>query len=1204
LTYKLSILFVIASLFTLSSFAQTIEFVENRGQWDSRVKYMGKVDAGAFFVEEGGFTVVQHSPEDWGKITEAMHGHGADAKARFPQGQTLRSHAFQVKFLGGNPAPQIIADKPLPTYNNYFIGSDPSKWGANCKIYQGITVKNIYPNIDVRYYSGGGSVKYDLIVHPGGDPSRIALKYEGADGLEVKNKELLIKTSVGELRETDPYTYQYNEKGRVNVQTKYVVNKGNIVTFDIKAYNPKTTLVIDPNLVFCSFSGSSADNWGFTATYGPDGAMFGGGITWAQGFPVSPGAFQQSMNGGEWDMSIIKLTPDGTNRVYATYIGGSGQDQPHSLVVDNQGNLVIAGRSNSPRAGGSTYPVQGPLGYIGPANGGSDFDIVITKLNATGTALIGSVRIGGKKDDGVNISTSRSSNSLQQNYGDDGRSEVILDATGNIYVASCTQSVSSTGDELFPLRNPFQPTGGGGQDGVLLKFDPNLSTYLFGSFIGGSANDAAYVLAINPIDGNVYVAGGTESTNLLNGTRAGSLGSSNFGGIDGFVTIVTPNGSTVVKTSYIGTAGDDQVYGVQFDANGFPYVMGQTTGNWQAINAVWNQPNGKQFISKLRPDLSNFVYSTMFGKGDASPDISPVAFLVDRCENVYISGWGGRIPSTNYRNAGANGLPVTGDALKQSPDINPQTGMGDDFYFFVLKRDATAQLYGSYFGQNGGQYGDHVDGGTSRFDRRGVIYQAMCASCSNNLPFPTTAGAWSTSKPTQACNLAMVKIAFNLDGVQGSVRSSVKGVPRRTSGCVPLTVDFLDTIQEAKEYEWNFMDGSPVETTTTPNIQHTFNQVGTYRVMMIAIDPDKCITRDTSYVSIRVGDNEARLDFNPVKLSPPCDIFRYRFDNTSIAPAGLPFKTGAFTWDFGDNSPVVKAGPEAVFHTYAAPGTYLVKLIISDTAYCNSPDTLVKTLRVAANVKAAFETPATGCAPYTAVFDNISQGGAEFIWDFGDGTASTEQNPTHTYLQPGTYTVNLTANDPNTCNLTDATSFTITVYGNPTADFTAAPQPPITNTPITFTNLASSDAVRFKWLFGDGDSLETTSRGPVKHEYNLTGTYDACLIAYNAAGCPAQVCKQVTTQVEPAVDVPTAFTPLSNDINSYVFVRGYGIAKLKFSIYARWGEKVFESNDKKIGWDGRYKGKLLPMDVYAYTLDVEFVDGKKHQKKGDITLIR
>lgn len=1211
MTPKLFILLALSFTCSFAAFSQNVEFVENKGQWESSVKFRGRVPAGAFYVHDNGFTVVQHHPADYGEISEQLHGHRHDASAgNNKEDFTLRSHSYRVSFVGSNQNPQVIADKPIYTYNNYFIGSDPAHWATACKIYQGVTLKNVYPNIDVRYYSGTGTVKYDLIVHPGGNPANIALHYEGAEDISIKNNELLIKTSVGELKELDPYTYQHNQSGRVKIRARYKV-KGNVVSFDIKDYNPKTTLVIDPDLVFCSFSGSTADNWGFTATYGPDGSMFGGGISFDPGgFPVSPGAFQTTYAGGQFgDISIIKLSPDGRNRLYATYLGGSGNEQPHSLVVDAQGNLVMAGRTNSPATTGSgsiAYPVHGALGKVGNGNG-SDYDIIITKLNATGTALIGSVRIGGTRDDGVNITANRSNTSLQRNYGDDGRSEVILDGAGNIYVASSTQSLSDTAAaNNFPIQNAFQPTPGGGlQDGVVLKFNPNLSTILFSSFIGGSANDAAYVLAIHPQNGSIYVGGGTESNDLLNGTRTGTLGPNLNGGIDGFVSVISSNGAAALRTTYIGTSDVDQVYGVQFDSNGFPYIMGQTMGTWNVINAAWSQPRGKQFIAKLRPDLSAYVYSTMFGKGDVAPDISPVAFLVDRCENVYISGWGGRLIGYNFQNAGVDGLPITPDAIKSSPDFNTETSTSQDFYFFVLQRNATAQLYGSYFGQNGGRFPDHVDGGTSRFDSRGVIYQAICASCGNNLPFPTTSGSWSSTKPaTASCNLAMVKIAFNLDGTRGRVRASVDGVPRDTTGCVPLTVDFIDTIQEAPAYEWNFGDGSPIVSTTSPSVSHTFTAVGSYQVLMVAIDSTKCIPRDSSYVTIRVGDNEARPDFNAVKLSPPCDTFRYRFDNTSFAPPGIPFRNGTFTWNFGDGSPAVTTGPSPVFHTYASAGTYNVTLILRDTAYCNSPDTITKQVRVAANVKAAFTSPAEGCVPFAADFVNESQGGQQFFWDFGDGTTSTDNSPSHIYTLPGTYTVRLRAVDSNTCNLVDTTSFTITINPGPVADFTATPQPPQLNTPITFMNQSSADAIRFKWNFGDGDSLITTSRAPLQHEFNLSTTYTTCLTAYNRAGCADTICKPVVNRVEPAVDVPNAFTPLSNDVNSAVFVRGFGIARMRFIIFSRWGEKVFETTDKKFGWDGRYKGKLLPMDVYAYVLDGEFIDGTKFQKKGDITLIR
>ncbi|HTM91271.1 MAG TPA: PKD domain-containing protein [Flavisolibacter sp.] len=1211
---KSHILLLLSCLIGITSFSQNIEFIENKGQWDGRVKYMGQLSNGAFFVEQNGYTIVQHNGEDWEKVHKAMHFKVVDGKRLGDVDITVRSHAYSVSFIGSNPKAQVVADKPLYTYNNYILGNDPSKWYFNCDLYQAVTVKNIYPNVDVRYYSDNGSFKYDIIVHPGGDISKIAMKYDGAKNLKLKNKDLVIGTSVGELRELSPYTYQYNEKGKVEVNTKYYLT-GNVVRFDIKSYDPSSTLIIDPNLIFCSFSGSTADNWGFTATYGPDGSLYGGGIVMGTGWPVSSGAFQTSFGGGgsssgacftgNIDIGIIKLSPDGTRRIYATYLGGDQQDIPQSLIVDPQGNLIVAGRTTS-----TNYPTKNG-GLIGSGGG---YDIVITKLNSTGTQLIGSRVIGGTGNDGANISPCGDMRdiSLQLNYGDEARSEVNLDAAGNIYLAACTQSVAdASGNGGFPVVGGFQSSNAGGankQDAIVLKFNPDLSTLLFSTYLGGSENDAAYVIEVNPKDNNIYVAGGTESSNLP-GSTAGTIGASNHGRVDGFVSIISNDGSAILKTTYIGTNAVDQIYGLKFDLLGFPYVMGQTTGNWPIINAAWSTPNGRQFIAKLRPDLSGYVYSTVFGKvngGQGAPDISPVAFLVDRCENVYVSGWGGRVvQGVNYSTAGVAGLPVTPDAIKSSPDISPQSGLGSDFYFFVLKKDATKQLYGSFFGQNGGDIIDHVDGGTSRFDKNGVIYQAICASCGNTLPFPTTPGAWATKKPASAnCNLAMVKIDFDLSGVRSGIQSWINGRPRDTAGCVPLTVEFRDTVRNAVSYEWNYGDGSPTVATTTPTTTHTFNAVGTYRVMLVAIDSTTCNLRDTSYLNIKVSDLKAQLDFNSVKLNP-CDSFKYQFNNLSVAPAARPFTATSFTWDFGDNSPTVTTGMGSVFHNYSVAGTYNVKLIINDSAYCNYPDTLIKQLRIAALVKADFTTPPNGCAPYNAQFTNTSQAGAQFIWDFGDGSSvSNAVDPIHLYQNPGTYTVRLTAIDSATCNIIDSTNFTITVFGNPTADFTASPQPPLENAPISFTNLSSSDAVRFKWDFGDGDTLVTTSRANVSHEYNATGTYNVCLIAYNPANCPDTICKPVQALVNPAVDVPTAFTPGKFGPNSTVYVRGFGIAKMKFSIWARWGEKVFETSSKKLGWDGYYKGKLLPMDVYAYTLEVEFTDGTKTTKTGDITLIR
>ncbi|HEU5166217.1 MAG TPA: PKD domain-containing protein, partial [Chitinophagaceae bacterium] len=951
--------------------AQNIEFIENKGQWDNHVKFRSEVPAGSFFIRNGGFTVLQHNAEDLNQVKEYIHGHGNDQSKRSSP-LVLRSHAYAVDFAGASDKIELIPDKPQEYYNNYFIGNDPSKWASNCKIYQGVTAKNIYPGVDVRFYTDKGNMKYDIIIKPGADASKIVLRYSGADNLEIREKQLVIKTSVGDVKETDPYTYQYENNQRKHISAKYVLI-GKEIRFDVKNYNRNETLIIDPTLIFSSFTGSTGDNWGFTATYGPDGSFYGGGINLSTGYPVTPGAFQTLWAGGggggggsATDISISKLSPSGTARIYATYIGGSGNEQPHSLVVDGAGNLIVAGRTNSPNY--PTYPTAN--GQIGT---GGDYDIVVTKLNAAGTALIGSKKIGGTGADGVNIAV-ESFSSLQQNYGDNGRSEVIVDGGGNIYVASCTRSSGAPASGGFPVTpGAFQTSNGGAQDAVVLKFDPSVSLS-FASYLGGGGDDAAYVLSLGP-NGNIYVGGGTASKNFP-GNTAGTIGPNNHldasgnASIDGFVSIITNSGNAIVKSTYLGTASTDQVYGVQFDKFGFPYVCGQTTGNWPIINAAYSVGGAPQFIAKLQPDLSAFVYSTRFGRAAAVPNISITAFLVDNCENVYVSGWGGVIDG-QFPSSLTTGLPVTSDAIQSTTD-------GHDFYFFVLKKNATSQLFGSYWGQNGGLT-DHVDGGTSRFDRQGVIYQAICANCGGGVPYPTTPGVVGPGPINPAvrngsgCNLAMLKISFDFAGVDAGLQSVIKGVKGDTADCAPVTVDFIDTVANAVTYYWYFGDGSspnPV-ITTVPNTTHTYNLPGLYQVMLIAEDSTTCNIRDTAYLHIKAGNLPAILDFNPVKLAP-CDSLKFRFDNLSIAPPIRPFTNTSFIWDFGDNSPTIVAGSAPVFHSYTSPGTYTVKLTIVDTAYCNAPETLKKVINIAPLVVAQFETPPTGCVPYTAQFKNTS----------------------------------------------------------------------------------------------------------------------------------------------------------------------------------------------------------------------------------------
>jgi gliding motility-associated-like protein len=1184
---------VTAFLLGTNAFAQ-MEFVQNKGQWNSKINYKGDFKTGAFYLENKGFTVKLNNAADLKRLFKQEHGDVKKSPKDNPN-EILHSFAYNVKFLGGAENPERLPDKPLPTYNNYFIGNNSAKWAGDCKIYTAITYKDVYPNIDVRYYSTQGQLKYDFIIHPGGNPASIALRYDGVQSLQVINKELIIGTSVGDVKELNPYSYQTNVNTKTVVETKYVV-KDNVVSFNVRNYNPAATLIIDPQLIFSTFTGSAASDWGYAATPGPDGSFFAGGIAFDNGYPTSVGAYQTAFAGGEYDISIFKFSANGTQRLYATYLGGNNKEQPHSMIADAAGNLIVAGRSIS-----ANYPLLTSI----PATG-AGYDIVITKFNATGTVLLGSVKIGGAGDDAVNIEDKEVQNgdtSIRRNYGDDARSEVILDAANNVILASCTKSNN------FPVTAALQPAFGGGiQDGVVLKLTANLSSIIFSTYYGGNKNEACFVAAINPITGNLYIGGATESNNLP-GNTAGTVNPNYLGGIDGFVTEFQPNGSSIIKTTYIGTSAVDAVYGLKFDKYGFPYIMGTTTGNWTAINAFYNVPNSKQYIAKLQPDLSAYVYSTNFGTNVTTPNISPIAFLVDRCENVYVSGWGGDVNiQTGYSNSGTTALP----------EVNPITGIpiadGSDFYFFVLKKDAQAQLFGSHFGQFGGT-GDHVDGGTSRFDANGVIYQAMCANCydAGSVVFPTyPAGVWAPNNGvTFGCNLAAIKIDMNFAGVATTIQSSIAGVLNDTLGCLPVLVSFRDTLQKGVKYFWNFNSiAFPNNTdaiTLHADTSHFYNALGTYRVRLISEDSSTCNIRDTSYINIEITDRIVTPKFSFQKLGL-CNSTKYEFTNLSFASDLTVFKPISFEWDYGDGSAKDTANktPNRI-HTFPGPGTYFVKLTAIDTRFCNTPKTDTQKIIIASNVTAVPLALTGGCTPYNPTFQNNSVNGVTYLWEFLNAATgniigtSTDFQPSFNFANQGTYKYRLIAFNATTCNLSDTSKyFTFSVLKSPIANFDWKPKPIEAEELVNFINL-SSGANAYLWNFGDAD---TSRQFEPTHIYAKKGTYNVTLKAFNTAACAIDITLPVLVIASQLLDVPNAFTPGKFGTNAVVYVRGFGIGKMDWRIYNRWGELVFKSDNKKKGWDGYYKGKLQPLDVYTYTLDVEFVDGEKAKRTGDITLLR
>ena len=1169
------VLFVVTSLTVRAQ--RPIEFVENKGQWPGDFVYKGQTPNGDIYLQKGGYTINLAASQNHDKVHAFKHGEISKAP-------TLEYHAYRVEFLGANPNHSFTELKKQAHYYNYFLGNDPNRWQSKIHPHLAIDYNGLYPGVDAHIYTDNQRIKYDLILAPHTDARVIKMRYTGVDFLKLKKGNLILGTRFGEMTELKPYAYQIINGERRKVTCEYVLND-NTVSFRFpRGYNKKVQLTIDPVLIFCSFSGSTGDNWGTTATYDQFGNYYGGGTNRATGFPVTTGAYDLTYAGGPvsatgpsvQDGSILKFNQTGTTLRYATYLGGSDNEQPHSLIEDSvTGNLIIVGRTAS-----TDFPTLNA--YDATHNGG--YDIFVTILDSTGSNLIGSTYVGGSADDGVNVVTTYTTLSgLKHNYGDDARSEVIVDGNSNIYVSAMTFSNN------FPIAgNTISSTNGGGQDGVIFQLSPNTSNLTWSTYVGGSANDACYVLSFDKTSPNdLYVAGGTESTNFP--TTTGALNSTSQGGVDGFVMKINNATKALVASTYIGTSAYDQVYGIQTDDSNNVFIMGQTQGAYPTTPGVYSNPNSPQFISKLNNNLSTMLISTVFGNGStASTDISPTAFLVDRCGNIYVSGWGG---PTGGNPGSTNGLPITTTAT----GFLQTTTDGSDFYYFVIDRPMQNLVYASYFGlfsATPGLGGEHVDGGTSRFDPNGIIYQAICAACGGAAGFPTTAGAYATTNGSPNCNLGAVKIDFQLQDPDADADAG-----GNTRGCVPHTVNFVNNSTSATGYLWNFGDGSPTSSATSPT--HTYTSAGTYTASLVAINPNGCtIASDTDYIQIVVLDDSLQPGFTYVKVDS-CDPYTANFTNTTTFNNGPTNPNTTFFWDFGDGT--TYSGMTPPLHSFPAPTSYTVKLIVADTNACNSPDSISITVDFSTSiVLAGFQSPDSVCLPANIAFTDMSTNATSYNWTFGDGGSSTVANPTHTYTSSGVYTIKLVVENPNSCNLIDSFEKTISIFGSPVADFSYLPNPPTPNTALQFTNL-SSGANIFRWDFGDGTIK--TDRDPT-HIYQQEGYYTVCLRVTNEYGCPDTTCKTVHGNVIPLVDVPSGFSPNGDGANDIVRVLGYGIETMTFQIYNRWGELVFKTNDLYQGWDGTYKGEPQEMDVYGYLLDVKFFDGSTKLKKGNITLLR
>jgi gliding motility-associated-like protein len=998
------LLFAIALFLFALSFANANPgslFIANKGQWEGPFSYKSQFGNLSVFADESGFRFllsqsIPHHHElesQLGQKYSHQLGHGHSH-------EVVSMHAFSLRLLESNSIEYMGVDQRSGIHN-YFLGNEPSKWVSRVPLFNGVRADEIYEGISIQAYGSEGAFKYDFIVKPGADPAQIKLDYTGLESFKIGAKSITLRTSLGELVESLPISYQIIDGQKVEVACRYKrLEKGFGFEFP-QGYDEGYELVIDPVLVAATLSGtgSGGANYGHGASFDLAGNIYTHARSFNSAYPVTEGAFQQVYGGGGTDVAVSKLTPDGSDLIYATFLGGNGGDLPISSIVNGNEELYVYGNTTS-----SDFPTS-PSAF--QTESGGSLDIFIVGLSSDGTELVGSTYLGGSSDDGGNILGAATYDNL--------RGEINLNLNGEVYLSSC----SSSGN--FPVTSGvLQETKNSGQDAVILKMNENLSELIWSTFLGSEGDDMAYGIRVKD-DQTVFVCGGVSGDNIEDfPTTSGAFQEDYSGGpIDGFVTHISENAETIIESSFVGAPGSDVCYFLDLDNNDNVWVYMLTTSDWPVSDDVWGGVQGSLCVHKLSDDLSTLDVTSYLSNSGNGASGTPVAFMVDLCNNIYTSAYG------------ASGFNPSEDALFDN----------GGFFLAVFTPDMEDAEYGTYY------TGNHVDGGTSRFDKQGIVYQGVCISGG----FNTTDNAWAPDQVT-SWDIGVFKIDFEIESVYAAA-----GAAGYLTGCAPHTAIFQN-FSEGETYEWDFGNG---ETSTEYEPTTVYPEPGEYIVQMIVTDSTTCNISDTAFIPITVL---PPVDFfTEFTWEIDCETGELQITDSSSGPEDVEYE-----WNMGDGTILTDVNPT---HIYAAPGTYTVTLTLSSDA-CNQEMVEEQEVEYIPFIGAGFSVEVLDiCDSYLIGIENLSGGGTEFTWNMGDGTTLTgEDDFEYTYEQDGTYTIELIIEDALSCNLADTFALDVTLDAPPILN----PEISITQTgfcnqldAIAEVDVSGEEVQSYEWFIND-----------------------------------------------------------------------------------------------------------------------------------------
>jgi len=588
----------------------------------------------------------------------------------------------RMSLAGANAKAIAIGMARQPGVVSYFIGNDPKNWRTGIPTFGKVNYSQIYPGVDLVFYGNQRQLEYDFVVAPGGDPSRIAWRIDGARASIDAEGNLALGTPNGPASFKKPVLYQMEGDKKTRVEGTFAV-AGNEVRFRVGSYDHSRALVIDPVLSYASYlAGTGVDHIGQTTGPGTStigtsqgiaidstGSAYVTGNTLSLDFPVTQKAYLDSpptKTAGEsvyWpSVFVTKFSPDGRSLVYSTYLGGEGYDYAFGIAVDSGGNAYITGQTSSvqfPVTSGAYQTVCDALPNTTSAAGAAgcnaaNISAYVTKLNPTGTGIVYSTFLGG--------------------YGYQYGTAIAVDSAGRAYIAGNEQVQCSAGyvyQGCFPTTagaviGGTEPGGGSPQYAFAAVFDPTGADLLYSTLFGdltSVAGGGTYATGV-AVDrnGSFYLIGQTRAAKLP--TTAGVIQPSGAplestgtllqayrGLIAKFTPVTSASGPSLAYATYLGGKTgntNDFISGIAIDSASNAYIVGYTnsldfpvtSGAYETVCGLTGFCSAAH-VTKLNPSGSAILWSTYVGDarldgGDTLTFTGPIQ--LDGNGNVYIIG--------------------------------------------------------------------------------------------------------------------------------------------------------------------------------------------------------------------------------------------------------------------------------------------------------------------------------------------------------------------------------------------------------------------------------------------------------------------------------------------------------------------------------------------------------------------------------------